>query len=254
EQGHDPQHHPPQPAARPLAGRPGGHARRAAGHAPAPPHPGPVAPAAAGAGGALRAQSGEGIRHGGARAGARRRARRRGRLPGGAEPALALRHGAARRDGRHPLGKPAVAGGREAPCRSGGQRGRAARLRRHRRDGHVDAALGAGAAHHAQHPAGDGDRGAARHPRGRRLRGGVGPAARGEPGRAHRRPHAAQRHARHRALAQRRHRADLGTRRARAAAPARGAGGRRPGGAADGGRFPAAADRRAGRTAGAGRL
>ena len=119
EQGRDPRHHPPQPAARPAAGRPGGDAGRAAGDASAPPHPGPLAPAAAGAGGALRAQPGEGVRHGGAGAGRRRRARRGRRLPRRAEPALALRHGAARGAVRDPLGRPAAAGdrARAAPSR-----------------------------------------------------------------------------------------------------------------------------------------
>ena len=54
----------------------------------------------------------------------------------------------------------------------------AARLRRHRRDRHADAALGAGAPDDAEPAGGYRDRGAARLAPRRRLRGGLGPAAR----------------------------------------------------------------------------
>ena len=66
--------------------------------------------AAARPGRAVHPQRGEGIRHGRTGAGPRRRAGRAGGIPGGAEPALPLRHGAAPGIRRHPLGRPPAAG------------------------------------------------------------------------------------------------------------------------------------------------
>ena len=136
--------------------------------------------AACGADRAVRRQCGEGVRLGRARAGSSTRCRARWRTISPRRTCRRRhRHGAA----SGVAGDPLVRRGRCCDMREGRAEATDTVSVQHafaadRRDRHADAAVGAGAADDAEPAGGYRDRGAARVTPGRRLRGGVGPAAR----------------------------------------------------------------------------
>ena len=125
----------------------------------------------------------------------RRRAGRHRRLPGGAEPAVGVRDGAASGVAGDPLDRPYAAACPRRPRRGHRPGQRAARLRGGRRNRHADAAGHAGASDHAEPARRHRHRRAARQPHRRRARRKPGICCAPNSRCRDRRVHAAQRHA-----------------------------------------------------------